>query len=936
MSGNQSHEAKRFQLLSSVGQIGWWEADFATGEYLCSEYVCNLLGLEGDTLTFRQFGQLIREDYRCRITREFLSIEEIEVYEQTFPIYSSQGIVWVCSRLGEKWLTEDGHPKAFGILQLVNTPVDAQSGDILKQFNELLFRQHSVSQSLRNFLKDKSLSEVISGVLKDVLELFHGGRVYIVEYDAEYRTQTCTYEVVAEGVSPEIDMLQQIPTNGMEWWLKQMLAGKPILLNTLSDLPRVARQESEILAMQNIKSLMVVPLRNTERVWGYIGIDLVDRYYKWTNEDYQWFSSLADIINICISLRLARDEADRERNFLSNLYKYMPMGYVRLSILCDEEGEPYDYLITDANQFSADLCGSPLERYKGRFASEFYSSDELSTKLRILADIHKHGLYRELDEYFEESKRTCHCIIYSPEPDELVCLYMDVTEMRRTYMALDHSEKLLRNLFSNIPVGVEIYNKDGILIDLNNKDMEIFGVKDKSSTIGVNFFENPNVPSDIRERVKVEDELDFSQDYEFSNVSDYYESEKRGGIELYTKISKIYDNQGDNNGFVLINIDNTERISSINRIRDFENFFLLISEYAKVGYAKLNLLSKRGYAIKQWFKNMGETEDIPLSSVVGIYDKMHPEDRQKVFDFYEKVLAGEEKDFRSEMRILKPGATNEWNWVRMNVVVTKFEPEHGEVEIIGINYDITELKETEAMLIEAKEKAETMDRLKSAFLANMSHEIRTPLNAIVGFSGLLVDTEDMEERCEYIKIVQENNDLLLQLISDILDLSKIEAGTFEFTYGETDVNMLCEDIVRSSQIKVPQGVELVFDPHPSDCTVISDRNRLHQVISNFVNNALKFTSSGSIHVGYEKKEEGVEFYVSDTGIGISKEQLTHIFERFVKLNSFIHGTGLGLSICKSIVEQLGGVIGVDSEEGKGSRFWFTIPYINSEQSIVND
>ena len=278
--------------------------------------------------------------------------------------------------------------------------------------------------------------------------------------------------------------------------------------------------------MQNIKSLMVVPLRNTERVWGYIGIDLVDRYYKWTNEDYQWFSSLADIINICISLRLARDEADRERNFLSNLYKYMPMGYVRLSILCDEEGEPYDYLITDANQFSADLCGSPLERYKGRFASEIYSSDKLSTKLRILADIHKHGLYRELDEYFEESKRTCHCIIYSPEPDELVCLYMDVTEMRRTYMALDHSEKLLRNLFSNIPVGVEIYNKDGILIDLNNKDMEIFGVKDKSSTIGVNFYENPNVPSDIRERVKVEDELDFSQDYEFSNVSDYYDRRK--------------------------------------------------------------------------------------------------------------------------------------------------------------------------------------------------------------------------------------------------------------------------------------------------------------------------------------------------------------------------------------------------------------------------
>ena len=199
----------------------------------------------------------------------------------------------------------------------------------------------------------------------------------------------------------------------------------------------------------------------------------------------------------------------------------------------------------------------------------------------------------------------------------------------------------------------------------------------------------------------------------------------------------------------MINIDNTERIDAINRIRDFENFFLLISDYAKVGYAKLNLLTKRGYAIKQWYKNMGEPEDIPLSSVVGVYDKMHPEDRQKVVDFYEKVLKGEEKDFRSEMRVLKPGTADEWNWVRMNVVVTKFEPDNGEIEIIGINYDITELKETEAMLIEAKEKAETMDRLKSAFLANMSHEIRTPLNAIVGFSGLLVDTEDLEEHREY-------------------------------------------------------------------------------------------------------------------------------------------------------------------------------------------
>ena len=321
--------------------------------------------------------------------------------------------------------------------------------------------------------------------------------------------------------------------------------------------------------------------------------------------------------------------------------------------------------------------------------------------------------------------------------------------------------------------------------------------------------------------------------------------------------------------------------------------------------------------------------EIPLDE---LYEMTHPDDRQSLRSLIDFICTGTISHHILQYRCDFNGKGYQWWEFRYG----SLEDANDGYVINGLCLNIQNIKDTEEVLISAREKAEESDRMKSAFLANMSHEIRTPLNAIVGFSGLLVDTEDMEERCEYIKIVQENNDLLLQLISDILDLSKIEAGTFEFTYGETDVNMLCEDIVRSSQIKVPQGVELVFDPHPSDCTVISDRNRLHQVISNFVNNALKFTSSGSIHVGYEKKEEGVEFYVSDTGIGISKEQLTHIFERFVKLNSFIHGTGLGLSICKSIVEQLGGVIGVDSEEGKGSRFWFTIPYINSEQSIVND
>ena len=790
--------------------------------------------------------------------------------------------------------------------------------------NDLLCRQNFVSQSLLRFLRDEAVESCITDILRDILNLYNGkGRVYIFEYDEIYAHHSCIYEVVSEGVSAEIDNLQDMPASESKWWSEQILSGKPIILNTLEQLLEEAPDEYQILVVQGIKSLMVTPLMTGDRVWGYMGIDLVETYHDWSNEDFQWFSSLGNIINICIELRKTKDKVIREQTFLNNLFHFMPMGYIRMSIIRDENNKPCDYRVTDANEVSSTFFGLPLESYIGSLASEKHP--DYLQKLNFLEEILDSNSYREKDEYFPRTERYTHWVIYSPGKDEIVGLFLDSTGSVQANRALDRSEKLFQNIFANIPAGVEIYDKDGYLIDLNNKDLEIFGVVNKSDVIGVNFFDNPNVPQGIRDRVRNEDLVDFRLNYSFEQAEGYYETNRSNAIELYSKVSKLYDNEGNFSGYILISIDNTERIDAMNRIRDFENFFLMISDYAKVGYAKLNLLNRKGYAIKQWYKNLGEEEDTLLDEVVGVYTHMHPEDRKRFLDFYDEVRDGKRRHFQGEMRIRRPGTKNEWNWVSSNVMVTNYKPEENEIEIIGINYDITELKETEAELIQARDKAEMMDRLKSAFLANMSHEIRTPLNAIVGFSDLLVETEELSERQEYIKIVRENNDLLLQLISDILDLSKIEAGTFEFTSGDVDVNLLCEDIVRSMGMKAKEEVELVFDDHLPVCHVISDRNRIHQVISNFVNNAMKFTSEGSIHVGYKLKDGELEFYVEDTGIGIEKEQLPHIFERFVKLNSFVHGTGLGLSICQSIVEQLGGRIGVDSEKGKGSRFWFTIP-----------
>lgn len=808
---------ERYRKMASLAQIGWWEVDIEAGKYLCSDYLCELLGLEGDTISTMDFLNMVREDYREQIYQEFRASASIhkDFYEQTFPVVTKDGEIWLHTRLGyrERGTGSGGGDKSFGTIQRVEAPKNMNERKVLNRVNDLLRRQNFISQSLLRFLKDDEVESCILEILNNILNLYQiGGRVYIFEYDEDNTHHSCTYEVVTEGITAEKDFLQEIPSDQTAWWTKQILSGKPIVLSSLRQLPKEATDEYKILSVQGIQSMMVTPLMAGDHVWGYMGVDLVGAYREWTNEDYQWFSSLANIISICIELRKAKDKVIQEQEFMNSLY-----------------------------------------------------------------------------------------------------------------LSLDRSEKLFKNIFTNIPAGVEIYDKDGYLLDLNNKDLEIFGVINKSDVIGVNFFENPNVPQEIRDKVRNEDLVDFRLNYSFECVGQYYQTSRSNIIDLYSKVSKLYDSQGNFNGYILISIDNTEQLDAIKRIHDFENFFLLISDYAKVGYAKLNILNRKGYAIKQWYKNMGEEENVPLSEVVGVYSKMHPEDRQYILDFYEKAIKGEKQHYQGEVRIQRAEAKDEWNWVSTNLVVTNYNPEEKEIEVIGINYDITELKETEAELIQARDKAQMMDRLKSAFLANMSHEIRTPLNAIVGFSDLLVETVDIEERKEYIKIVRENNDLLLQLISDILDLSKIEAGTFEFTSGDVDVNLLCEDIVRSMQMKVKEGVELVFDAHISSCHIISDRNRLHQVISNFVNNALKFTPAGSIHVGYGLKGDELEFYVQDTGIGIKKDDLPHIFERFVKLNSFVHGTGLGLSICQSIVEQLGGRIGVDSEEGRGSRFWFRLP-----------
>ena len=500
----------------------------------------------------------------------------------------------------------------------------------------------------------------------------------------------------------------------------------------------------------------------------------------------------------------------------------------------------------------------------------------------------------------------------------------DGPDMASAYQALQYSERLLSNIFKYLPIGIELYDMDGVLVDLNDKELEMFHIEKKEDVLGINIFDNPIFPKEMKERLKKNEDADFTFRYDFSKVGSYYQNtQKQGTIDLMTKVTTLYNSEHQPINYLLINADKTETTVAYNKIQEFEEFFELVGDYAKVGYAHFNILSGHGYAQKSWYRNVGEADETPLSDIFGTYRHFHPDDRALLIRFLDDARKGLTTQLSKEMRVLREDGT--YTWTHVNLLVKKYAPQDRIIEIISINYDITELKRTEEMLVKARDKAEASDRLKSAFLANMSHEIRTPLNAIVGFSSLLTSTENAAEKELYNSLIGHNNKLLLNLINDVIDLSKIESGYLELRPDWVNLTELLDESVAEYVHQVPSGVELLTNYPAHDSLVELDSLRIKQILSNFLSNALKNTTTGHVEVFYEVDHQSVRIGVKDTGRGIPQNMLEKIFERFEKLDSFAQGAGLGLPICKLIVEKMNGRILVDSQLGIGTTFIIELP-----------
>lgn len=411
---------KEYEILQEImrdAKIGWWQADRKRRMFHISEGLRDLLGLATCQVSYEEFRDMISPAYRDYAFASVGVRGGDFNEERLYPLRGRNGEIWCYWKLLREETTEDGGMLLTGYFRVGDPPLEKVNSPERQQINDLLYRLNSISHTLLSLLKTNDPDVVIDKILTDVQTMFHGGRAYIIEFDRERRTHDCTYEVTAENVTAEQDLANSLSMDEVPWWTRRIENGNPIIISSLDELPDEAFREKEVLAVQDIKSLIAVPLASRDKVWGYAGIDIVNEPRTWSGEDYQWFASLMNIISLCIELQRSEREAQSERTYLEGLYRHMPLGYARLQMLRDDAGEPVDFRILDANYAADKISGVFREQYIGKRASEL----GLDTRfyMPIFLQVFDSGDYIEHDSFDEKSKHWIHSILYTTHEDEV-------------------------------------------------------------------------------------------------------------------------------------------------------------------------------------------------------------------------------------------------------------------------------------------------------------------------------------------------------------------------------------------------------------------------------------------------------------------------------------------------------------------------------------
>lgn len=687
---------------------------------------------------------------------------------------------------------------------------DSSANDEKKYKNRMLTNMISLRKTLSDVLTlllSSEHKEVIDQALLVILKFFDVDRVYIGNFKEEMDTVDFTHEVTYTGIiSMREDLLRNLSSDDIPWWIENIKKGKDIIIFNVEKMPAEAAAEQHLLLLQDIVSLLILPVFHKGKVCGFIGLDCVREHREWNALDVENLRVLANIVSIAI-------ERERAQDMIEHSMKQVLQSKAKFQII-----------------------------------------------------------------------------------------------------------------FDKLPWGIELYDENGYLLDINNADLEIFGTT-REEAIGLSAFENPNIPTWVTDKLKRGEDVSFLLEYNFKKVEEkgYYNTTISEQIKhLRVKGVVLKDQQDKSFGFFYIVFDDSE---NYHKAEEIQYNLAKLKAAVDTGesiiweYDVANDKLKADFSLNDQIQDssfLDYLKEDRFRSISDFINTLHPDDYAIYDNLFKRLIDGEIDKYAAVYRRILNGKIY---WINSNVRAYKYFDNGKPSKIVSYTSNITKQREKELELLKVKEA----DKLKSAFLANMSHEIRTPLNAIVGFSDLVAETEDPEDRATYLDIIHKNNDLLLNLIGDILDFSKIESGMLKYNIAETSIKELCMEAYLAGSLKVKPEVKLIFDNSLPTVIIRTDPQRITQVITNFVNNAIKFTSEGSITIAYEVEKDKVKVSVKDTGIGISENDRVRVFERFIKINEFHQGTGLGLTISKTIVEYLGGSIGVDSEIGKGSTFWFTLP-----------
>ncbi len=512
--------------------------------------------------------------------------------------------------------------------------------------------------------------------------------------------------------------------------------------------------------------------------------------------------------------------------------------------------------------------------------------------------------------------------------DYVILTVHDISEERALESSLKHSNEKFLCFFDNVTVGCAICDKEGTLIEVNDAYVDYMGLESKGDAVNqLNIYTNPCINPEFKEMMKSGIPVSGEVKYDYELINQVYVKSRHKDVHYFRFIvNYLRDAAGNVENILIIWVENTLIHKTLRQNKSFREMISAASSASNIGFSSINLLKNEQLVTPEYLKNLGVSSEIDLNTIFSHmkYVDTDTSRQQEFMEYVEKARHEKVKPLERNINLIVNG---EPRWIKQFLIQQTFDPDNGNIVLLGVNVDINEQKKTEEALREAKEKAESSDKLKSAFVANMSHEIRTPLNAIVGFANLLVTSEDREDFDSFKQIIEQNSNQLLQLIGDILDLSKIESDTLDFVWSNVNVNAMMYELEKIFQMRNAANPDVVIKCVASvgDCMIRTDRQRLIQVVSNLMTNAIKFTTQGSIIMGYEKRKEEIYFYVTDTGCGIPEENQSQVFERFVQLDSFKQGTGLGLPICSSIIRAMGGKIGVKSKPGGGSTFWFILP-----------